>query len=114
MIRCIQILVTICHFDTPINLIKRYGGWKDRRMVDTYIKYCRVLFERFGTKVKYWITFNEINMLLHMPFMGAGILFEEGENEDQIKYQAAHHELIASARAVGMLISRITTLVNRP
>lgn len=96
----IQPLVTICHFDTPVALIKKYGGWKDRRMVDAFIHYCRILFERFGKKVKYWLTFNEINMLLHMPFMGAGIYFEEGENQEQIKYQAAHHELIASARAV--------------
>ncbi|MGN1406072.1 MAG: family 1 glycosylhydrolase, partial [Erysipelotrichaceae bacterium] len=47
-----------------------------------------------------WLTFNEINMLLHLPFMGAGILFEEGENKDQVTYTAAHHELLASAKAV--------------
>ncbi len=93
-------LVTICHFDTPIALIRKYGGWKDRRMVDAYLHLCRILFERFGKKVKYWITFNEINMLLHMPFMGAGICFEEGEDQEQIKYQAAHYELVASAKAV--------------
>lgn len=96
----IEPLVTICHFDTPIALIKKYGGWKDRRMVDAFVKLCQVLFTNYGSKVKYWLTFNEINMLLHMPFMGAGILFEEGENPDQVKYQAAHHELIASAEAV--------------
>ena len=96
----IQPVVTICHFDTPIALIKKYGGWKDRRMVGAFTHYCRILFERFGKKVKYWLTFNEINMLLHMSFMGAGIYFEEGEDREQVKYQAAHHELIASARAV--------------
>lgn len=96
----IEPLVTICHFDTPIALIKKYGGWRDRRMVDAFTHYCEILFERFGKKVKYWITFNEINMLLHMPFMGAGIYFEEGEDRQQIKYQAAHHELTASAKAV--------------
>ncbi len=96
----IEPLVTICHFDTPIALIRKYGGWKDRRMIDAYLKLCRILFERYGKKVKYWITFNEINMLLHMPFMGAGIYFEEGEDEEQVKYQAAHHELVASAKAV--------------
>lgn len=93
-------LVTICHFDTPIALIRKYGGWKDRRMVDAYLHLCRILFKRYGKKVKYWITFNEINMLLHMPFMGAGIYFQEGENPEQIKYQAAHYELVASAKAV--------------
>lgn len=96
----IEPLVTICHFDAPIALIKKYGGWKDRRMVDAYLRLCRVLFERYGKKVKYWITFNEINMLLHMPFMGAGIYFEEGEDPEQVKYQAAYHELVASAKAV--------------
>ena len=96
----IEPLVTICHFDTPVALIKKYGGWKDRRMVDAYLRYCEVLFRQYRKKVKYWITFNEINMLLHMPFMGAGIVFEEGENPEQVKYQAAHHELLASAKAV--------------
>ena len=50
--------------------------------------------------MRYWLTFNEINMLLHMPFIGAGVYFEEGENPEQIKYTAAHHELVASAKAV--------------
>ena len=57
------------------------------------------LFTRYKGLVKYWLTFNEINMILHAPFMGAGLCFEEGENEEQVKYQAAHHELVASAIA---------------
>ena len=96
----IEPLVTICHFDTPIALIKKYGGWKDRRMVDAYVHYCEVLFDRYRGKVKYWLTFNEINMLLHLPFTGAGLVFHPGENVKQVQYQAAHHELVASAKAV--------------
>ena len=96
----IEPLVTICHFDTPIALIKKYGGWKDRRMIDAFVRYCEALFDNFGGLVKYWLTFNEINMLLHMPFMGAGLVFEPGEDAQQVKYRAAHHELLASARAV--------------
>ncbi|MBQ6206156.1 MAG: 6-phospho-beta-glucosidase [Oscillospiraceae bacterium] len=98
----IEPLVTIDHFDTPIALIEKYGGWRDRRMIDAYLHYCRVIFERYRDLVKYWITFNEINMLLHMSYMGAGIVFEEGENREQVKYQAAHHELLASAGAVAL------------
>ena len=49
--------------------------------------------------MKYWLTFNEINVVLHSPFSGAGLVFEEGENQDQMKYQAAHHQLVASALA---------------
>ena len=96
----IEPLITICHFDTPIALIKKYGGWKDRRMIDAYLHYCEVIFDRYKGRVHYWLTFNEINMLLHMPFMGAGVLFEEGENELEVKYRAAHYEIVASARAV--------------
>ncbi len=95
----IEPLVTLCHFDTPIALIKKYGGWKDRRMVDAYVHYCEVLFDRFKGKVKYWLTFNEINMILHLPFMGAGLVFEEGENKEAVEYLAAHNELVASAWA---------------
>lgn len=49
--------------------------------------------------MKYWLTFNEINMILHLPFMGAGLFFEEGENKEAVEYLAAHNELVASAWA---------------
>lgn len=96
----IEPVVTICHFDIPLALVERYGSWRSRRVIECYLKYCEALFKRFGGKVRRWITFNEINMLMHLPFMGAGIRLEEGENELQVKYQAAHHELVASALAV--------------
>lgn len=95
----IEPLVTITHFDCPIHLIKEYGGWKNRKLIDFYKKLVTVLFTRYKGLVKYWLTFNEINMILHAPFMGAGLVFEEGENEMQAKYLAAHHELVASAEA---------------
>lgn len=95
----IEPLVTITHFDCPMHLIKEYGGWRNRKMVAFYEKLCNVVFRRYKGLVKYWLTFNEINMILHAPFMGAGICFEEGEDEEKVKYQAAHHELVASAIA---------------
>ena len=95
----IEPLVTITHFDCPIHLIKTYGGWKNRIMIEFYKRLVTVLFTRFKGMVHYWLTFNEINIILHLPFMGAGIYFEEGDNETQIKYVAAHHELVASAWA---------------
>lgn len=95
----IEPLVTITHFDCPMYLIEKYGGWRNRKMIYFYEKLCRTVFTRYKGLVKYWITFNEINMILHAPFMGAGICFEEGENEEKVKYQAAHHELVASAIA---------------
>ncbi|SCH87881.1 6-phospho-beta-glucosidase [Romboutsia sp. 1001713B170207_170306_H8] len=95
----IEPLVTICHFDVPMYLVEKYGAWRDRKLVELYVKYCEAIFTRFKGKVKYWLTFNEINMILHLPFIGAGLYIEEGENEEQIKYQAAHHQLVASALA---------------
>lgn len=71
-------------------------------MIGYYLRLCKVLFERFRKYVTHWLTFNEINMILHAPFLGAGLVFEEGEDEERIKYQAAHHELVASALAVKM------------
>lgn len=98
----IQPLVTISHFDCPIYLIEKYGGWRSREVIDLYLHLCEVLFTRYKEYVTYWLTFNEINMILHAPFMGAGIYFEEGEDEEAVKYQAAHHELVASALATRM------------
>lgn len=95
----IEPFVTITHFDCPMHLIKEYGGWRNRKLIDFYEKLCHVIFNRYKGLVKYWLTFNEINMILHAPFMGAGICFEEGENKEAVKYQAAHHELVASAIA---------------
>ncbi|MCI8660487.1 MAG: 6-phospho-beta-glucosidase [Lachnospiraceae bacterium] len=95
----IKPLVTISHFDCPVYLIEQYGGWRNRKMIDFYLKLCRTLFTRFRDYVVYWLTFNEINMILHAPFMGAGLYFGQGENEEKVKYQAAHHELVASALA---------------
>lgn len=95
----IEPLVTITHFDVPMHLVKTISSWRSRKMVDYYERLCEVIFERYKNKVKYWLTFNEINMLLHLPFIGAGLVFEEGENEEAVKYQAAHHQLVASAKA---------------
>lgn len=96
----IEPLVTITHFDCPLHLTIKYGAWRNRQMVTFFERYCRVLFRRYKGLVKYWLTFNEINAILHAPFMGAGLVFEEEDNRQQLIYQAAHHELIASSLAV--------------
>ena len=96
----IEPLVTICHFDLPVRLLEEFDGWKDRRMIDAFEKYCRAIFTRYKDKVKYWITFNEINMLNHLPFTSCGLTVENEENPAAVKYLCAHHELLASAKAV--------------
>ncbi|WP_317855176.1 6-phospho-beta-glucosidase [Chakrabartyella piscis] len=95
----IEPLVTLQHFDTPLELCKQYGGWRSREVIGFFENYCKVVFERYKDKVKYWLTFNEINMVLHAPFIGAGITVKDGENPLQVQYLAAHHQLVASALA---------------
>lgn len=91
----IEPLVTITHFDLPMHLINEYGGWKNRKLIGFYENLVRTLFTSYKGKVKYWLTFNEINMILHLPFMGAGL--QNFTKEEQ--YLAIHHELVASALA---------------
>lgn len=99
IINGIEPVVTINHFDTPLALSKKYGGWKSRKLIDFFANYCETIFKRYKGKVKYWMTFNEINMILHVPMIGGGVIPEEGENMNQLKYQGAHHQLVASALA---------------
>jgi len=95
----IEPLVTISHYETPLHLAETYDGWTDRRLIGFYENYARTLFERYGSRVTYWLTFNEINSLLHAPFMSGGINTPKEQLSDAQLYQAMHHELVASARA---------------
>ena len=96
----IEPLVTIFHYETPLGLAKKYDGWRSRKLVGFFEHYCRTIFTRYGSKVKCWLTFNEINSIFHAPFMSGGILTPAGELTEQDLYQAVHHELVASALAV--------------
>lgn len=95
-----QPLVTLSHFDIPMGLVEKYGSWRNRKVIDFFLRYAEICFREFSADVHYWLTFNEINILLHSPFSGAGIAFQPGENRNQVIYQAAHHVLLASAQAV--------------
>ena len=90
-------LITMSHFEMPLNLALKYNGWTDRRLIEYFVRYAEVLFNEFHDDVKYWITFNEIDATIHIPFYGAGIVPEKTENMEQAKYQALHHQFVASA-----------------
>ncbi|MBO0458140.1 glycoside hydrolase family 1 protein [Enterococcus hulanensis] len=104
----IEPLVTISHFEMPFALTKKYNGWADRRLVELYIRYAKVLFDRYKGKVTYWLTFNEINCatMAQGNLQGTGILNEGTEDfmnqidDPQLRFQALHHQFIASAEAV--------------
>ncbi|MCL0149228.1 family 1 glycosylhydrolase, partial [Klebsiella pneumoniae] len=85
----IEPLVTLCHFDIPMGLVEQYGSWRSRKTLECFARYAETCFKEYSGLVHYWLTFNEINILLHSPFSGAGIAFQEGENRSQVIYQAA-------------------------
>lgn len=93
----IQPLVTLSHYEMPYGLVKNYGGWGNRQVIALFERYARTVFQHYGNKVKYWLTFNEINVSLHAPLTGVGLT--ESDNKQAI-YQAIHHQLVASAKAV--------------
>ncbi|CAM4524259.1 MULTISPECIES: glycoside hydrolase family 1 protein [Paenibacillus] len=99
-------LITISHFDLPLHLVTAYGGWKNRELIDFYVRYAALLFDRYGDKVKYWIAFNEINGARFTPFNSLGIYAEGSEHFVQDCYQAVHHQFVASALATKMLHER--------
>ena len=95
----IEPLITLSHYETPLHLAQQYNGWANRDLIGFYERYVRTVFTRYKDKVKYWLTFNEINSVLHAPFMSGGIATPAEELSKQDLYQAVHHELVASALA---------------
>lgn len=94
----IEPLVTLSHYETPLHLARHYGGWTNRELITFFECYARTVIEHFKGRVRYWLTFNEINSVLHFPFF-SGIESTPEELGPQKLYQAIHHELVASARA---------------
>lgn len=96
----IEPLVTLSHYETPLYLSEHYDGWVNPKMIGFYEKYVTTVFKRYKDKVKYWLTFNEINSILNSPFMSGGINTPKEELTESQFYQAIHHEMVASALAV--------------
>ncbi|HEL2383804.1 TPA: glycoside hydrolase family 1 protein [Streptococcus suis] len=95
----IEPLVTLSHYETPLHLARKYNGWANRQLIEFYARYVKTVFTRYKDKVKYWLTFNEVNSVLHAPFMSGGISTNPEQLSKQDLYQAVHHELVASALA---------------
>ena len=98
----IEPVVTLSHYETPLTLVNEYGSWRSRKLVDFFEHYCKTVFSRYKDKVKYWMTFNEINGCLEVarPWHQAGIVYRDDEDHYQTILQASHHMFVASAKAV--------------
>lgn len=93
----IQPLVTLSHYEPPLALAHRYNGWLDRRTIAFFERFAKTVFERYKGKVKYWLTFNEINAILKAPFMCGAILTDKEQLSESQLYTAMHYQLVASA-----------------
>ena len=104
----IEPLVTLSHYEMPYHLVEKYNGWESRELIELFERYAKTVFERYQDKVRYWLTFNEINL-------GAGpggALFEtsmirgfSGPGSEVVVtpqqcFQALHHQFVASGRVV--------------
>lgn len=117
-------LITISHFDMPIVLIQKYGGWYNRKLIDLYVHYCEVLFHRYKGRVTYWVPFNEINMSVKAGAKTLGILHDGQNNYEEMLFQGLHHQFVAAAKAaklaheidpnnqIGSMVAYFTTYAN--
>jgi len=105
----IEPIVTISHYEAPFALTEKFNGWTSRDAIDCYINYCKTIFTRYKDLVKYWITFNEINSLLvpagaylagALLIDDSGIFNNTSVDSTQMRFQALHHQFVASAKAV--------------
>ena len=92
----IEPLVTLSHFEIPVELVTKYNGWQNREVIDLFVKYTKTVLNRYKGKVKYWLTFNEINMMEFMQPSTIGVLKATPQNIAQ----SALHQFLASALTV--------------
>lgn len=98
--RGIKLLVTMHHYAIPVHLVNEYGGWKNRKLIDLFVRYAKVLFANYGDLVDYWLPFNEINAGRFNPYNGVSLIRDREEHFDQSVHQALHHQFVANARVV--------------
>lgn len=92
-------MITVSHYEMPLNLTLNYKGWYSREVIDFFVKYCNTVFDRYVGKVKYWILVNQINLIGHESFNHLGVAEDVVEDLRSAKYQAVHNEMVACARA---------------
>lgn len=121
-----KVFVTIVHYNIPVNLVTTYGGWRNRHVVDLYMKYVKVLFENLGDLVDFWLPFDEINAGKFNPYNGICLLEEQSKNYTQDTFQSIHNQFVATAKTVqlahqmltepmvGAMIARFTTYPASP
>lgn len=105
----IEPLVTMSHYEPPLNIVLNYDGWASREVVDMFVRYVEVICERYKNKVKYWLTFNEVDSMIRHPYTTGGLVEDRfpGRNFQEVIFQAMHHQFVASALATKICHEKI-------
>lgn len=93
-------VLTMSHYDIPLYLVTEYGGFANRKVIDFFVQYAKVLLERYKGKVKYWIVCNQINLIPTVQFGGLGIYDDQTtpDKMEELMYQAVHNQFVACAK----------------
>ena len=97
----IEPLVTMSHYEPPINLVLKYNGWYNRKTIDMFVRFVETICKRYKDKVKYWLTFNEVDSMIRHPYTTGGLIEDRfpGKNFEEVIFQSMHHQFVASALA---------------
>lgn len=101
----IEPLVTISHYEPPLNILLNYDGWYSREVINMFTKYTEVIANRYKDLVTYWLTFNEIDSIIRHPYTSGALVEDRFPNQNfkHVIYQAMHHQFVASALATKIL-----------
>ena len=99
----IEPMITLVHFDMPYHLVKNYNGFASRYVVDCFERYAKVCIERFGDRVKHWMSFNEQNLHSMMLRVSNAEEIPEGVSLPKHLYQVNHNVMMAHCKAVRAL-----------
>ncbi len=101
----IQPVVTLSHFEMPLALATRYGGWKNRALLAFFLRYSETVMRHFRGRIRWWMTFNEINNQANVNnelfgWTCSGLRFSREADPARAMRQAAHHQFLATAQTV--------------
>ena len=91
-------IVTMLHYDIPLHLVTEYDGFKNKKLIDFMLVYGELLLDRYGDRVKYWIPFNQINLIQYCGFKSLGILLDKSDHFEQDQYRAIHNQFVINAK----------------
>lgn len=91
-------IITLLHYDIPVWVIKKYGSFVKKEVVELFINYSKLMIERYANDVKYWIPFNQINLIHYAGFKSTGVLLDDGTNHEEEQYKAIHNQFVCNAK----------------